>query len=87
MGVTLNEPETAPPVEKPVPAQEEALVDDQVRVDDCPPVIEVGLAAREAVGEGTPPDDTISNCCVNQDVSAPVDDVVPDDVPLDAIAL
>ena len=77
----------APPVEKPVPAHEEAWVDDQVRVDDWPLVIDVGLAVSEAVGEETPPEDTISNCCVNQAVSAPLDDVMPDDVPLDAIAL
>ena len=75
------------PVEKPVPVQEVALVDDHERVDDWPLVMDAGLAVREAVGEETPPEDKISNCCVNQAVSAPLDDVEPDDVPLDAIAL
>ena len=32
--------------------QEVALVEDQVRVEDCPEVIEVGLAVRETVGTG-----------------------------------
>jgi hypothetical protein len=41
-----------PEGENPVPVQEEALVEDQVRVDDWPDVIEVGLADREAVGTG-----------------------------------
>jgi hypothetical protein len=40
------------PVEKPVPVQEVALVDDQERVDDWPLVIDVGLAVSEAVGAG-----------------------------------
>jgi hypothetical protein len=38
------------PVEKPVPVQEVALVDDQVRVDDWPLVMDAGLAVSEAVG-------------------------------------
>jgi hypothetical protein len=48
--VTLTEPETALLVEKPVPVQEVALVDDQVRVDDWPAVMDAGLAVSEAVG-------------------------------------
>jgi len=38
------------PVEKPVPVQEVALVDDHERVDDWPLVMDVGLAVSEAVG-------------------------------------
>jgi len=38
------------PVEKPVPVQEVALVDDQVRVDGWPLVMDVGLAEMVAVG-------------------------------------
>ncbi len=40
------------PVEKPVPVQRVALVDDQVRIDDWPLVIDAGLAVSEAVGAG-----------------------------------
>ena len=43
------EPEVALPVEKLVPIQEAAFVLDQVRVDDCPDEIDVGLALRLAV--------------------------------------
>ena len=46
-GVTLTEPEIAFPVEKPLPMQEVALVDDQVRVDDWPLVIDVGFAVSD----------------------------------------
>jgi len=53
--VTLAEPETAPPVEKPVPVQEVAFDDDQVRVDDAPLEMEVALAEREAVGAAEVP--------------------------------
>jgi hypothetical protein len=74
------------PVEKPVPVQEVALVDDQVRVDDWPLVIDAGLAVSEAVGEAPAADPKTSNCCVNHAVAAPLDEVEPDDVPLDAIA-
>mgnify|MGYP001102825891 FL=1 len=50
VGETETLPEVRPPVEKFVPVQEVALIDDQLRVDDWPAVIEVGLAEREAVG-------------------------------------
>jgi hypothetical protein len=43
------EPDVAPPVEKFVPAQELALVLDQVSVEDWPELIVVGFADREAV--------------------------------------
>lgn len=86
-GATLSEPEIAPPVANPVPAHEVALVDDHDRVDDWPLVMDAGLAAREAVGDGIPPEARISNCWVNQDVEAPPDDVRPDDVPRDATIL
>ena len=46
-----TEPEVAPPVEKPVPVQEVALVEDQVSVEEPPEVMLVGFAEREAVGE------------------------------------
>ena len=75
------------PVEKPVPVQEVALVDDQVSVDDWPAVMDVGLAVREAVGEEAAGEAKTSNCWVNQAAAAPLDDVEPDDVPLDAIVL
>ena len=35
-----------------LPVQNEALVEDQVRVDDCPELIFVGLADKEAVVGG-----------------------------------
>ena len=35
-----------------LPAQDEALVEDQVRVEDCPAIIDVGLADKEAVVGG-----------------------------------
>jgi hypothetical protein len=37
-------------VEKPVPVQEVALVDDHERVDDWPLVMDAGLAVSVAVG-------------------------------------
>ena len=74
------------PVEKPLPVQEVALVDDHERVDDWPLVMDVGLAVREAVGEEVAVDAKISNCCVNHAVAAPLVDVEPGDVPLEAIA-
>jgi hypothetical protein len=40
------------PVEKPVPVQEVALVDDHERVDDWPLVMDAGLAESVAVGAG-----------------------------------
>ena len=85
MGVTLADPEVAPLAPVTGFVQEVALVDDQVSVDDWPLVIEAGLALSEAVGETAPPDAKISTCCVNQAVLAPLDEVAPDDVPLEAI--
>ena len=35
-----------------LPTQEVALVEDQVRVEDCPAVIDLGLADRATVGAG-----------------------------------
>ena len=49
VGETEAEPETALPVEKPVPMQEVALVLDQVRVEDEPAAMEVGFAVSVAV--------------------------------------
>ncbi len=44
-------PEVAPPVEKPpAEVQEVAFVEDQVRVEDSPLSMVVGLAERRAVG-------------------------------------
>ena len=43
-------PDVAEPVAKPVPVQEVALDEDQVRVEPLPVVMEMGLALREAVG-------------------------------------
>lgn len=53
-GETGTLPLVAPPVEKPTPAQEVALVEDQVRVEDWPRLIVVGLAESVAVGVATP---------------------------------
>jgi hypothetical protein len=49
-GATATDPEIALPVEKPVPEQEVALAELQLRVEDCPAVMVLGLAVREAVG-------------------------------------
>jgi hypothetical protein len=51
VGETLAEPEV-PEAVKPVPVQEVALVDDQVKVEAVPEGTVVGLAVREAVGAG-----------------------------------
>ena len=51
MGVTTADPET-PVAVNPVPTQDVAFVEDQVRVDDFPAVMDVGLAERETVGGG-----------------------------------
>ena len=51
MGATAAEP-AVPDALKLLPAQEVALVEDQVRVEDCPALIFVGLAEREALGAG-----------------------------------
>ena len=48
-GVTTAVPEV-PEAVKPVPVQLVALVEDHVRVEDWPAVMEVGLAERETVG-------------------------------------
>ena len=49
LGLTTVEPEVPEAVKLP-PVQEVALVELQVRVDDCPALMEVGLADSEAVG-------------------------------------
>ena len=49
MGWTTAEPEI-PDAAKPLPAQDAAWVEDQVMVEDCPEVIDLGLAERAAVG-------------------------------------
>ena len=51
LGVTTAEPEV-PDAVKPPPVQDVALVELQESVDDCPAVIEVGLAESDAVGAG-----------------------------------
>jgi hypothetical protein len=53
VGETDTDPDVAPPVEKPVPVQEVAFVDDHVSVEDWPLVMLVGLAEREAVAPDT----------------------------------
>jgi hypothetical protein len=55
VGETDADPDVAPPVEKPVPVQEVAFVDDHVSVEDWPLVMLVGPAEREAVGMAVPP--------------------------------
>ena len=47
-GDTLTDPDVAPPVEKPVPVHDVALLELQVSVEELPDVIEVGLADSEA---------------------------------------
>ena len=49
-GTTLSNPLVAPPVEKFVPVQEVAFVEDQVRVEELPWTTEVGSAVSVAVG-------------------------------------
>jgi hypothetical protein len=55
VGETLAEPETALPVAKLVPIQEVALVDVQVRREEEPFGIVVGLAERDAVADDEVP--------------------------------
>lgn len=49
MGLTVIEPEV-PFAVNPEPTHEVARVEDQVRVDDCPVVMDAGEAERLAVG-------------------------------------
>jgi hypothetical protein len=63
-GATEAEPEIALPVLMPVPTQETASVLLHVSVEDCPRVMLVGLAEREAVGEDTAP-------IVNESITSP----------------
>lgn len=58
-GDTVTEPETAPPVEKPVPVQDVAFEDDQVKVELLPFTIDVGDAESATVG-GRPLSVTVS---------------------------
>ena len=51
-GVTVTEPEGAPPVEKLVPVQVVAFDDPHVMSASCPDEILVGLATSEAVTAG-----------------------------------
>ena len=49
-GETETLPDVLPPVEKLVPVHEAALLEDQVSVEDCPWVMEVGFSESEQVG-------------------------------------
>ncbi len=49
VGDTDADPEIAFPVEKFVPVQEVALVEDHASIDACPPVINVGFTVTFAV--------------------------------------
>ncbi len=49
-GATATDPEVALAVEKPAPEQEVASVELQLRVEDCPAAMLLGVALREAVG-------------------------------------
>jgi hypothetical protein len=49
VGETVTDPDTPVAVKLP-PVQEVALVELQVKVEDCPNVMLVGLAVKEAVG-------------------------------------
>jgi hypothetical protein len=55
VGETLTEPATALPVEKLLPVQEVALVEVQVRREEEPFGMVVGLAEREAVADDEVP--------------------------------
>ena len=52
LGLTTAEPEVPEAVKLP-PVQDVALVELQDRVDDCPALMEVGLAESETVGAGS----------------------------------
>ena len=54
--VILTEPDTAFPVEKFVPVQDVAFVEDHVRMEDWLLVIVVGLTVKYAVGDDDVPD-------------------------------
>ena len=49
LGETVTDPEGAFPVEKFVPLQETALLEDQLNVADCPPLIKFGFAVKVAL--------------------------------------
>jgi hypothetical protein len=49
-GESDTEPDVAPPVENPVPAQEPALALLQLRSDELPETMDAGFATRLAVG-------------------------------------
>ena len=51
VGLTTAEPEV-PDAAKPLPAQDVAWVEDQVRVEDCPAATDLGFAESAAVGAG-----------------------------------
>jgi hypothetical protein len=51
-GATALLPLVAPPVEKFVPVQDVALVEDQLSVEELPEMMDAGLAESETVGGG-----------------------------------
>ena len=70
-GVTIAEPEV-PGAVKPLPLHEVALVELHERVDDCPRVIEVGLADSVAVGAGSAVTVTVAVAVADPPVPAQV---------------
>lgn len=54
-GVTETDPVRVSFVEKFVPWVKYERVQDQVKVDDCPALIDVALAVSDAVGGSSPP--------------------------------
>ena len=52
VGVTVTDPESAPPVEKLVPVQLVALADVHVTTADCPAEMLVGLVTSDVVTAG-----------------------------------
>jgi hypothetical protein len=73
LGITDCDPDTGRlPFQPPEAEQEVALVADQLRVEDWPWVIVVGLAVKLTVGGGGPPEVTVT---VTDCVTFPLDPV------------
>jgi len=71
VGATATDPEVALPVEKFVPVHEAAFFEPQVRVEDWPVRIAVGLAERLAVGAMPPPVSSTAVTTIEYSCAAP----------------
>lgn len=76
LGETERVPDVAPLVEKLVPVQLVALVEDQVSVEDCQLAMDEGLAVRVAVGTGGADTVTVTELETPLQVAVYVVDVV-----------